>query len=141
MPLPRDRAHELVQSLALQQQPAAMEVLVALIDWSEQRSDLLAFFDEPRDQPYVRVDTLDGRTVWLARPTEGGDAKVEVLTRTIHDLPFVVRAHLHRRLQPYLSSEKVLQMPMTRLGSPPALSVLLSALDFALGAIVEARTP
>jgi len=80
----------------------------------------------------------DGRVFWIARGTTNNDSKIEILTRTLSDLPASVLDQLYDVLGPILPREHkrgdVLQIPTASLRSAVSLDVLESAMDFALGA-------
>jgi len=80
----------------------------------------------------------DGRAFWIARGTTNNDAKIEILTRTLSDLPASVLDQLYDVLGPILPREhkrgNVLQIPTAALRSSASLDVLEAAMDFALGA-------
>jgi len=136
--LPTDRANALVSSLASENRPNAEAVLTRLIAWSNQRLLLLQFDQSILEYPHVRFSMRDGRVFWIARGTTNNDSKIEILTRTLSDLPASVLDQLYDVLGPILPREHkrgdVLQIPTASLRSAVSLDVLESAMDFALGA-------
>ena len=136
--LPTDRANALVSSLASENRPNAEAVLTRLIAWSNQRLLLLQFDQSILEYPHVRFSMRDGRAFWIARGTTNNDAKIEILTRTLSDLPASVLDQLYDVLGPILPREhkrgNVLQIPTAVLRSSASLDVLEAAMDFALGA-------
>lgn len=136
---PSSAAKELISSLRHEHQERAETVISALLEWSVGHQSILVFDDTALQYPHVGFKTLDGNVMWLARSTTGGDAKVEVLTRTANGLPTVVLNHLLEMLEGVVPEEtvegsRVIQTPIAGIGSE-SLARLKSALDFAMGAI------
>lgn len=139
MTSPHAQGEALIVSLAPSHRSVAAEVLSALLAWTAERAALLTFDAEHRQQPHVRFNAADGRAFWIARGTLGGDAKVEILTRTEGSLPTAVREQIRRLLRGCRSedpeSDQVVQVPMASISSASARERLLSAMDLALGAV------
>jgi hypothetical protein len=113
--------------------------------WSERYSMLLSFDNAVLDYPSIRFNTSDGNAFWIGRGTVGGDAKIELLTRTAGNLPRGLLDQLRLLLAGVIRSEnlsdsKVIQVP-TRDLSEASLSRLEAAMDFALGAVVGRIQP
>ncbi len=138
--LATQRAEALVGSLNLAHQANARDRLHEILEWTAKRRRFLVLDTAEREQPHVRFNLSDGRAFWIARGTVGGDAKVELLTRTgpvrFSDPVFL---HICELLGDLLTARQpgdgqVIQVPLASLKASHARSALRETMDFALGA-------
>ena len=136
---------ELAKSLDPQCRADALHVLRALVEWSDRLAPLVRLDPGSVEHPAVRyVSGSGGNILWLARHTVGGDAKVELLTRTAKGLPKDLGDGLRRLLVGVLPPEslesgRVLQAPTSYLAEGARLNGLLIAIAYATGAVLAAE--
>lgn len=137
---PRVAADEVLAEVSREQFAQAKAVIDSLLAWSDRHQSLVTFDETTLQHPRVGFNAPDGQVVWLSRRTFSGDAMIEILTRTGKKLPEPILNHLKELLHGIIPDEaldgnRVIQVSTAKIDLQQQVR-LLSALDFALGAVI-----